>query len=66
MKTVAYHLDTGNKLNVHKSFRKHPELLLNVLYTFSLLSVFKSYPVNITRSKSTTETLEKGVKYFKM
>ena len=47
MKTVAYHLDTGNKLNVHKSFRKHPELLLNVLYTFSLLSVFKSYPVNI-------------------
>ena len=29
-------LDTGHKLNVHKSFRERPGRYLNVLYTFNL------------------------------
>ena len=30
---------TGRKLNVHKTFRRRPGLLLNVLCTFDLLPV---------------------------
>ena len=29
-------IDTGRKLNVHKTFRRRPGRLLNVLFTFSL------------------------------
>ena len=32
-------VDTGRKLNVHKTFRRHPGRLLNVLCTFNLLPV---------------------------
>ena len=32
-------LDTGRKLNVHKTFRRRPEHLLNVLNTFNLRPV---------------------------
>ena len=32
---VRYPLDTGRKLNVHKTFRRRPERLLNVLCTFN-------------------------------
>ena len=32
-------VDTGRKLNVHKTFRKRPGRLLNVLRTFSLRPV---------------------------
>ena len=32
-------IDTGRKLNVHKTFRRSPGRLLNVLYTFNLRSV---------------------------
>ena len=32
-------VDTGRKLNVHKTFRRHPGSLLNVLYTFNLRPV---------------------------
>ena len=32
-------VDTGRKLNVHKTFRKRPERLLNVLCTFNLRPV---------------------------
>ena len=32
-------IDTGRKLNVHKTFRRRPGRLLNVLCTFSLRSV---------------------------
>lgn len=31
IKTAVYLLDTGNKMNVHKSFRRHPGLLVNIL-----------------------------------
>ena len=30
-------LETGRKLKVHKTFRKHPGRLLDVLYTFNLV-----------------------------
>ena len=32
-------LDTGRKLNVHKTFRRRPGCLLNVLCTFNLRPV---------------------------
>ena len=32
-------VDTGRKLNVHKTFRKRPRRLLNVLCTFNLRPV---------------------------
>ena len=32
-------VDTGRKLNVHKTFRRRPVRLLNVLYTFNLRPV---------------------------
>ena len=37
---TVYPVDTGRKLNVHKTFRKRPGRLLNVLCTFSLRPVF--------------------------
>ena len=33
-------VDTGRKLYVHKTFRRRPGRLLNVLYTFNLRSVY--------------------------
>ena len=33
---INYPLGTESKLNVHKTFRRHPERLLNVLYMVSL------------------------------
>ena len=32
-------VDTGRKLNVHKTFRRHPGRLLNALCTFNLRPV---------------------------
>ena len=38
---IAYYpVDTGRKLNVHKSFRRRPGRLLNILCTFNLRPVF--------------------------
>ena len=31
-----FSVDTGRKLNVHNTFRRHPERLLNVLHTLNL------------------------------
>ena len=36
-------VDTGRKLNVHKTFRRRPERLLNVLCTFNLRLVFTGF-----------------------
>ena len=33
-------VDTGHKLNVHKTFRRYPGRLLNILCTFDLYPVF--------------------------
>ena len=38
-----YPIDTGRKLNVHKTFRRRPERLLNVLCTFNLRPVSTGY-----------------------
>ena len=35
----VYPVDTGRKLNVHKTFRRRPERLLNVLCMFNLRPV---------------------------
>ena len=40
-------VDTGSKLNVHKTFRKRPGRLLNVLCTFNLRPVSTgAYPID--------------------
>ena len=36
---ATYPVETGRKLNVHKTFRRRPERLLNVLHTFNLRPV---------------------------
>ena len=38
-KTTIYPVDTGRKLNVHKTFRRRPGRLLNVLCTLNLRTV---------------------------
>ena len=38
-----YPVDTEYKLNVHKTFRRRPERLLNVLCTFNLRPVSTGY-----------------------
>ena len=40
-------VDTGRKLNVHKTFRKRPGRLLSVLYMFSLRSVSTGRPTKL-------------------
>ena len=48
IKNESYQVDTGRKLNVHKTFRRRPGRLLNVLCTFNLrpVSTGRSYLVN--------------------
>ena len=38
--TTNHPVDTGRKLNVHKTFRRRPGRLLNVLCTFNLRRVY--------------------------
>ena len=40
---TAFPVDTGRKLNVHKTFRRRPGRLLNVLCTFNLRPVFTGF-----------------------
>ena len=42
-RTTRYPVETGRKLNVHKTFRRRPERLLNVLCTFNLRPVSTGY-----------------------
>ena len=42
---VNYPVDTGRKLNVHKTFRRRPGRLLNVLCTFNLHPVSTGYVI---------------------
>ena len=37
--TIAYPVDTGRKLNIRKTLRRHPGRHLNVLCTFNLRPV---------------------------
>ena len=57
-------LDTGSKLNVHKTLRPGP--LLNFLCTFLMTMVQSTsfaYGESYSKRLKTIETLEKGVKY---
>ena len=49
----AFPVDTGRKLNVHKTFRRGPGRLLNVLCTFNLRPVstgLNVYQINIIQT----------------
>ena len=46
---IHYPLDTGRKLNVHKTFRRRPRRLLNVLCTFNLRPVSIGYSASFIR-----------------
>ena len=46
-------LDTGRKLNVHKTFRRRPRRLLNVLCTFNLRPVYTGIYKKLCRQKVT-------------
>ena len=43
---TRYPVDTGRELNAHKTFRRRPGRLLNVLCTFNLSSVSTGYAVH--------------------
>ena len=45
-------MDTGRKLNVHKTFRRRPGRLLNVLCTFNLRPVSKSIQLTSKRGNA--------------
>ena len=44
-------LDTGRKLNVHKTFRRRPKRLLNVLCTFNLRPVSTGKTIRFVRGR---------------
>ena len=44
MDVMEIPVDTGRKLNVHKTFRRRPGRLLNVLCTFNLRPVSTGIP----------------------
>ena len=46
-KLASYPLEIGRKLNVHKTFRRRPGRLLDVLCTFNLRPVSRRYGLNI-------------------
>ena len=56
-----YQVDTGRKLNVHKTFRRRPGRLLNVLFTFNLRPVStgctSSYELPLEKSGKPTKNL---------
>ena len=43
LKLVNYPVGIGRKLNLHKTFTRRPERLLNVLCTFNLRPVSNGY-----------------------
>ena len=55
-KSTIYHVDTGRKLNVHKTFIRRLRLLLNVLCTFNLRPVSTGYGyVSVSTRECTKE-----------
>ena len=57
-------VDTGRKLNVHKTFRRRSGRLLNVLYTFSLRPMSTGMLINKSINKSTESIDSKSEKVF--
>ena len=56
-------MNRGNPDNWGWIFQETKHLALNFCVHFKFSLILAGYPTNITCSKSTTETLEKGVKY---
>ena len=53
--------DTRRKLNVHKTFRRHPGHLLNVVRTFSLRPVSANMVFHLTRVESSHSLMIGGL-----
>ena len=55
-------VDTGRKLNVHKTFRRCPGRLLNVLCTFNLrpVSTGTNIQIILIKSSSVLNTISSG------
>ena len=47
--SISIPVDTARKLNEHKTFRRHPGRLLNVLCTFNLCPVSTGIPASILK-----------------
>ena len=61
----TYRLDTGHELNVHKTFRRRPRRLLNILCAFNLRSVSKGQLATPTlQEASNTRTINNSTIYF--
>ena len=60
---ITSHVDTGRKLNVHKTIRKRPGHLLNVLCTFNLRPVSKGFKAEHFLRKA-METLKRSIISF--
>ena len=60
---ITSHVDTGRKLNVHKTIRKRPGRLLNVLCTFNLRPVSKGFKAEHFLRKA-METLKRSIISF--
>ena len=58
----SYPVDTGRKLNVHKTFRRRPGRLLNVSCTFNLCPVSNGYNRFFGKSKYGLKPLPISVK----
>ena len=65
---TSYPVDTGRKLNVHKTFRRRPGRLLNVLCTFNSRPVSAGYLASLsalTQTHSPSPILLKVCRHFK-
>ena len=61
-KLVKHPVDTGRKLNVHKTFKKRPVRLLNVLCTFSLRPLSTGHSHNKKRVDKLSVPYDSGDK----
>ena len=55
---LGYPVETRRKFNVHKTFRRSPGRLLNVLWTFNLRPVSNAY-ASVTLLKDPIKTVTK-------
>ena len=68
----AHPVDTGRKLNVHKTFRRRPGRLLNVLCTFNLRPVSTGHikkeqieKIKLKIKSVTLRTIETEIEFVK-
>ena len=58
---INFPVDTGRKLNVHKTFRNRPGRLLNVLCTFNLRPVSTGFKIYDTTKRIYRQLLTKQI-----